>query len=66
MSESTTLVMIATVYAPTLFIWIAAISAALIVPHYALRSHIPWPVCALLILALMVMATAATMMMVRG
>jgi hypothetical protein len=65
MGDNTTLVIIATVYAPIIAVWIAAIATALVVPHYALRFRVPWPVLAAMILALLVLATLATWLVVQ-
>jgi hypothetical protein len=53
-------------YLPLAAVWLAAVAAALVLPDYALRCRVPWPVCAVLILALMVLATVVTGVVVRG
>lgn len=58
--------LIATVYAPTAVVWLATIALALVLPRYAIRRHVPWPLLATLILLLMVAATAMTGLVVKG
>lgn len=53
-------------YLPLAAVWLTTVAAALVLPDFALRSRVPWPVCAVLILALMVAATGVTGVMVRG
>jgi hypothetical protein len=54
------------VFTPTIMVWFSAIAAALIVPRYAIQHRVPWPVLAVMIMALMVTATLTTLMLVWG